>query len=108
MSKLYTTDGKVRWFANEEDVNSKLISILGEKFETYRKKWEQVNKFELETEFPLFLQVETNQICNLKCHNKPPMFRYSTVRCGVLLVSCIFKILSSPFILILVDLITTL
>ena len=30
MSKLYTTDGKVRWFANEEDVNSKLISILGE------------------------------------------------------------------------------
>ena len=31
MSKLYTTDGKVRWFANEEDVNTKLISILGEK-----------------------------------------------------------------------------
>ena len=67
MSKLYTTDGKVRWFANEDDVNTKLISILGEKFETYRKKWDLVNLFELETEFPLFLQVETNQICNLKC-----------------------------------------
>ena len=67
VSKLYTTDGKVRWYANEEDVNSKLISILGEKFETYRKKWDQVNNFELETDFPLFLQVETNQICNLKC-----------------------------------------
>ena len=67
MSKLYTTDGKVRWFANEEDVNTKLISMLGEKFETYRKKWDQVNLFELETEFPLFLQVETNQICNLTC-----------------------------------------
>ena len=35
MSKMYTTDGKVRWFANEEDVNTKLISMLGEKFETY-------------------------------------------------------------------------
>ena len=67
MSKMYTTDGKVRWFANEEDVNTKLISMLGEKFETYRKKWDQVNLFELETEFPLFLQVETNQICNLTC-----------------------------------------
>lgn len=67
MSKLYTTDGKVRWFTGEEDVNLKLISILGEKFENYRKRWEQVNHFELETDFPLFLQVETNQICNLKC-----------------------------------------
>lgn len=67
ISKLYTTDGKVRWFANEEDVNSKLISIIGEKFENYRKKWDAVNRFELETEFPLFLQVETHQICNLKC-----------------------------------------
>ena len=67
MSKIYNTDGKVRWFANEEDVNTKLISMLGEKFETYRKKWDQVNLFELETEFPLFLQVETNQICNLTC-----------------------------------------
>jgi len=67
MSKLYTTDGKVRWFTNEEDVNLKLSSILGEEFASYRKKWDQVNRFELETEFPLFLQVETNQICNLKC-----------------------------------------
>ena len=24
-SKLYTTDGKVKWFTNEDDVNSKLI-----------------------------------------------------------------------------------
>ena len=28
MSKMYTTDGKVRWFANEEDVNTKLISMV--------------------------------------------------------------------------------
>ena len=35
-SKLYTTDGKVKWFANENDVNEKLCSILGSKFENYR------------------------------------------------------------------------
>ena len=35
-SKLYTTDEKVRWFESEEDVNSKLISIIGIKFEDYR------------------------------------------------------------------------
>ena len=54
-NELYTTDGKVRWFGTEEDVNSKLISILGSKFEDYRKKWDAANKFELETDFPLFL-----------------------------------------------------
>jgi radical SAM protein with 4Fe4S-binding SPASM domain len=70
-SKLYTTDGKVKWFTNENDVNEKLISILGEKFEKYRKKWDAVNRFELETDFPLFLQIETNQICNLQCPSCP-------------------------------------
>ena len=34
-SEVYTTDGKVRWFASEEDVNSKLASIIGKKFEDY-------------------------------------------------------------------------
>ena len=29
MSKLYTTDGKVRWFANEEDVNTKINFNVG-------------------------------------------------------------------------------
>ncbi|QLH05805.1 radical SAM/SPASM domain-containing protein [Nitrosopumilus ureiphilus] len=70
-SKLYTTDGKVKWFSNENDVNEKLISILGEKFEKYREKWNAVNRFELETNFPLFLQIETNQICNLQCPSCP-------------------------------------
>ena len=31
--QTYTTDGKVRWLATEEDVNDKLISILGKKFD---------------------------------------------------------------------------
>ena len=70
-SEVYTTDGKVRWFTSEEDVNSKLASIIGKKFEDYREKWDSVNKFELETDFPLFLQLETNQICNLRCPSCP-------------------------------------
>ena len=70
-SDVYTTDGKVRWFASEEDVNSKLASIIGKKFEDYRKKWDSANRFELETDFPLFLQLETSQICNLRCPSCP-------------------------------------
>jgi len=69
--QTYTTDGKVRWIATEEDVNNKLISILGKKFENYRNRWDAANRFELETNFPLFLQIETNQICNLRCPSCP-------------------------------------
>lgn len=66
-NKTYTTDGKVTWVATEENVNDKLISLIGKKFEDYRNNWQAANNFELETNFPLFLQIETNQICNLKC-----------------------------------------
>ena len=70
-SKMYATDSKVRWFASEGDINSKLASIIGKKFEDYREKWNAANRFELETDFPLFLHLETNQICNLKCPSCP-------------------------------------
>ena len=70
-SKLYTTDEKVRWFASEQDVNLKLGSIIGEKIRDYRKDWDAINRFELETDFPIFLQLETNQICNLRCPSCP-------------------------------------
>ena len=69
--EIYATNSKVRWFASEGDVNSKLASIIGKKFEEYREKWDAVNRFELETDFPLFLQLETNQICNLICPSCP-------------------------------------
>ena len=71
ISEVYATDAKVRWFASEGDVNSKLASIIGKKFEEYREKWDAANRFELETDFPLFLQLETNQICNLRCPSCP-------------------------------------
>ena len=70
-NEMYATDSKVRWFASEGDINSKLASIIGKKFEDYREKWNAANRFELETDFPLFLHLETNQICNLKCPSCP-------------------------------------
>ena len=70
-NEMYATDSKVRWFASEGDINSKLASIIGKKFEDYREKWNAANRFELETDFPLFLHLETNQICNLRCPSCP-------------------------------------
>jgi len=67
MSAKYSTDSKVTWYTSENDINQKLSNILGEKFVEYRRKWDLVNKFELQTDFPLYLEVELNQICNLRC-----------------------------------------
>lgn len=64
---LYTTDNKVKMYSSEEEVNDKLVSILGEKFANYRKKFIAATNFELETNFPLYLNIELHQICNLKC-----------------------------------------
>ena len=70
-NEVYATDSKVRWFASEGDINSKLASIIGKKFEEYREKWNAANRFELETDFPLFLHLELSQICNLRCPSCP-------------------------------------
>lgn len=64
---VYTTDNKVRMYSSENDIEEQLSSILGEKFVYYRKKWDAVNNFELLTDFPLYLQIELHQICNLRC-----------------------------------------
>ena len=65
--KIYTTDNKVVHKSKSEDINKKLSKILGSKFIEYRKKWDQVNKLELVTEFPLFLHLDLFQVCNYKC-----------------------------------------
>ena len=62
--KEYSTDGKVRHFSTEEDINQKLIKIIGKKFEEYRTTWDKANRFELVTDFPLFLHLDMNQECN--------------------------------------------
>ena len=65
--KVYSTDGKVRHLSSEEDVNQKLIKIIGKKFKSYRDLWDKANKLEVVTEFPLFLHLDMNQECNYKC-----------------------------------------
>ena len=63
----YSTDGKVRHFSTEEDINIKLGKIIGQKFIDYRKTWDAANKFQIVTDFPLFLHVDMNQVCNYRC-----------------------------------------
>ena len=63
----YSTDGKVRHYAKEDDINSMLSKIIGKKFDDYRMVWDKANRMEIVTDFPLFLQLDMNQECNYKC-----------------------------------------
>ena len=51
----------------EKDINIKLGEIIGKKFIDYRKIWDAANRFEIVTEFPLYLDIDLNQECNYKC-----------------------------------------
>ena len=65
--KEYSTDGKVRHLSTEKDINIKLGEVIGKKFVDYRKIWDAANRFEIVTEFPLYLDIDLNQECNYKC-----------------------------------------
>ena len=56
-------------YKTESDAVKALVELKGENFKIYRKKWDQVNQFELETDFPMFLHIETstNVILNVQC-----------------------------------------
>ena len=58
--KEYTTDGRVKHLSTEDDINDKLGKIIGDKFIQYRKKWDAVNRMEIITDFPMFLQLKTS------------------------------------------------
>jgi hypothetical protein len=62
--KEYSTDGKVRHFSTEDDINTKLGNIIGQKFVDYRKVWDAANRFEVVTDFPLFLHLEMSTLHN--------------------------------------------
>jgi radical SAM protein with 4Fe4S-binding SPASM domain len=49
------------------DINTYLSRELGPRFTAYRKLWAAAEQTELIPDFPLFLQVETVDGCNLKC-----------------------------------------
>ena len=63
--KNYTTDGKTQHLSSEEDINTKLINIIGKKFADYRFM-DQANDMDIVTDFPLFLHLDMNQN-NYKC-----------------------------------------
>lgn len=44
-----------------------LENLLGHKFKEYRKIWKKVHNLELSTEFPLYISLETQRRCNLRC-----------------------------------------
>lgn len=52
---------------SESDIIEELKDIYGKDFVQYRKQWDKVNNFELETPFPLFLHIEANYLCNFRC-----------------------------------------
>ena len=54
-------------YKQESDAVQKLISIKGDDFLNYRKVWNEVNNFKLETDFPLFLHIEPSYKCNFRC-----------------------------------------
>ena len=54
-------------YKTEADIVDSLIKLKGDEFSEYRKQWDLVNSFKLETEFPLFLHIETSYQCNFKC-----------------------------------------
>ena len=63
----YTTDGRVRHCSKEDEISNKLGNILGDEFVKYRKTWDAANRFEVVTEYPLFIHFDIRQNCNLMC-----------------------------------------
>lgn len=61
------TQSKYIQFAGETEANERLCTLLGEEFRFYRSQWEKATNCELLTDFPLFLVVEPQYTCNLRC-----------------------------------------
>lgn len=66
-------------YPTEQDAVKIIEDVKGEKFTEYRRKWNEVNNFNLETDFPLFLHIELLYKCNFKCpmctHGDPNLIK---------------------------------
>jgi radical SAM protein with 4Fe4S-binding SPASM domain len=51
----------------EGEIVEELATLKGPDFRAYREHWDAANRFELETDFPLFLHIEPNYVCNFRC-----------------------------------------
>ncbi len=52
---------------SEKDIHQLLTDIVGEKFREYRQKWNEVINTKEAIDFPLYLVLEQQFKCNLKC-----------------------------------------
>lgn len=67
MSFDYTSNyNRVRSIGNR-DVNEFLCEVLGPRFRKYREDWDRTNRDRATTEFPLYLVLEQQYRCNLRC-----------------------------------------
>lgn len=57
----------VQDYSRYGDINEYLAEILGEPFREYRRCWDQAHQLEIETDFPLYLTLETQLKCNFRC-----------------------------------------
>lgn len=63
----YSTDNKVVHLSKDLTINQKLSALIGKKFDDYRVIWDKANNLDIVTDFPLFLQLDISQNCNLRC-----------------------------------------
>jgi len=66
-NSLTTDIVKVTDYSKYGDINTYLSSKLGNRFSEYRHKWNLAATLKKESNFPLFLVIETMFECNLKC-----------------------------------------
>ena len=66
-------------YPTEQEAIKIIEQVKGEPFKEYRKKWDKVNNFELQTDFPLFLHIELLYKCNFRCpmctHGDPKLIK---------------------------------
>ena len=69
MTNYYTrTDQtKVSQLLAQRDIHEVLGEIIGPEFRTYRQKWDRAQRFELELDYPLHVDLELVFACNLRC-----------------------------------------
>ena len=67
VSEIKTQDSYVATLSRHGDIDAYLTKLIGKKYSDYRRRWLQVQRDELETDFPLYLSLETMMKCNLRC-----------------------------------------
>lgn len=62
-----STNEQIHSYRKDEDIATYLTRLIGPAFAEYRRQWDLAGRFDLETEFPLFLVMELVNICNYRC-----------------------------------------